>query len=188
MTDSKPRYIGVVNVAKLVKGSLKKTFPGVTFSVRSNRYAGGASVHVTWKDGPQESEVNAVVSQYEGSRIDGDYSPRPVTHYLRPDGQAMVAYNPASYAVGTLTDNLIQREEDAHFNAQLWMAPCISLNLETLQAIGAGEVIEALILEIDDYQGPTALLRDTAAWLAGRREWRKAFRPVLDAAGYAPFM
>ena len=100
MTDSKPRYIGVVNVAKLVKGSLKKTFPGVTFSVRSNRYAGGASVHVTWKDGPQESEVNAVVSQYEGSRIDGDYSPRPVTHYLRPDGQAMVAYNPASYAVG----------------------------------------------------------------------------------------
>ena len=97
-----------------------------------------------------------------------------------------MAYNPASYAVGTLTDNLIQREEDAHFNAQLWMAPCISLNLETLQAIGAGEVIEALILEIDDYQGPTALLRDTAAWLAGRREWRKAFRPVLDAAGYAP--
>ena len=88
----------------------------------------------------------------------------------------------------SLTDNLIQREEDAHFNAQLWMAPCISLNLETLQAIGAGEVIEALILEIDDYQGPTALLRDTAAWLAGRREWRKAFRPVLDAAGYAPFM
>ena len=88
----------------------------------------------------------------------------------------------------SLTDNLIQREEDAHFNAQLWMASCISLNLETLQAIGAGEVIEALILEIDDYQGPTALLRDTAAWLAGRREWRKAFRPVLDAAGYAPFM
>ena len=37
----------------------------------------------------------------------------------------------------SLTDNLIQREEDAHFNAQLWMAPCISLNLETLQAIGA---------------------------------------------------
>ena len=27
MTDSKPRYIGVVDVAKLVKGSLKKPFP-----------------------------------------------------------------------------------------------------------------------------------------------------------------
>ena len=83
----------------------------------------------------------------------------------------------------SLTDNLIQREEDAHFNAQLWMAPCVSLNLETLQAIGAGQNIEALILEIGDYQGPAALLRDTAAWLAGRREWRKSFVPVLDAAG-----
>ena len=84
----------------------------------------------------------------------------------------------------SLTDNLIQREEDAHFNAQLWMAPCVSLNLETLQAIGAGQNIEALILEIGDYQGPAALLRDTADWLAGRREWRKSFVPVLDAAGW----
>ena len=84
----------------------------------------------------------------------------------------------------TLRDNLIKREEDAYFNAQLWMTPCHGLNLETLQAIGAGGDIEALIMEVGDYQGPAALLRDTADWLAGRREWRKAFRPVLDAAGW----
>ena len=84
----------------------------------------------------------------------------------------------------SLKDNLIQREEDAYFNAQLWMTPCLSLSLETLYAIGKGEVIEALIQEIGDYEGPAALLRDTADWLAGRGEWRKAFRPVLDAAGW----
>ena len=84
----------------------------------------------------------------------------------------------------TLRDNLIKREEDAYFNAQLWMTPCHGLNLETLQAIGAGGDIEALIMEIEDYQGPTALLRDTADWLAGHREWRKAFRSVLIAAGW----
>ena len=84
----------------------------------------------------------------------------------------------------TLKENLIKREEDAYFNAQLWMTLCLGLNLETLQAIGAGGDIEALIQEIGDYQGPAALLRDTADWLAGRREWHKAFRPVLDAAGY----
>ena len=84
----------------------------------------------------------------------------------------------------TLKENLIKREEDAYFNAQLWMTLCLSLSLETLQAIGAGGDIESLIQEIGDYQGPAALLRDTAAWLTGRREWRKAFRPVLDAAGY----
>ena len=84
----------------------------------------------------------------------------------------------------TLKDNLIQREEDAYFNSQLWMTPCHGLSLETLQAIGADGDIEALIMEIEDYQGPAALLRDTADWLAGHREWRKAFRPVLDAAGW----
>ena len=84
----------------------------------------------------------------------------------------------------TLTDNLIIREDHAHHNAQLWVTNCFGLNLETLQAIGEGGDVESLILEIGDYQGPAALLRDTADYLAGRREWRKAFRPVLDAAGY----
>ena len=84
----------------------------------------------------------------------------------------------------TLKDNLIQREDHAFFNAQLWMTPCHGLNLETLQAIADGENIPALIEEIGDYEGPTALLRDAAEYLVGRREWRKAFKPVLDAAGW----
>lgn len=84
----------------------------------------------------------------------------------------------------SLIENLWQREEDAYFNSQLWMATCHGLSLETLQAIAGGEGIEALIAEVGDYQGPTALLRDAAGWLVGRKEWRKAFRPVLDAAGW----
>ena len=100
MTDTRPRYIDVVEVARLVRCSLKKNFPDVKFSVRSNRYAGGASIHVTWKAGPKQSDVQSVVSQYGGARTDGDYSPRSVYHYLRPDGKAIVAYNPASSAVG----------------------------------------------------------------------------------------
>ena len=100
MTDRRPRYIDVVDVAKLVRQSLKEAFPDVRFSVRSSRYAGGASILVTWKAGPQQSDVHSVVRQYDGSRTDGDYSPRSVHHYLRPDGKAMVAYNPASSAMG----------------------------------------------------------------------------------------
>ena len=85
----------------------------------------------------------------------------------------------------SLIENLWQREEDAQFNSALWMANCHGLSMETLQAIAAGEDIEALIQEVGDYQGPTALLVDAANWLAepDKREWRKAFRPVLDAAG-----
>ena len=83
----------------------------------------------------------------------------------------------------SLRDNLILREDHAYFNSQLWLTLCLGLNLETLHAIADGGDIEALIQEIGDYQGPAALLRDTADWLAGRKEWRKAFGPVLDAAG-----
>ena len=84
----------------------------------------------------------------------------------------------------TLKENLIKREEDAYFNSQLWMTNCRGLSIETLQGIAEGGDIPALIAEIGDYKGPTALLRDVAGWLVGRNEWRKAFRPVLDTAGW----
>ena len=32
--------------------------------------------------------------------MDGDYSRRPVYHYLRPDGEAMETYNSVTFAVG----------------------------------------------------------------------------------------
>ena len=84
----------------------------------------------------------------------------------------------------SLIENLWQREEDALFNSQTWMANCHGLSLETLNGIAEGENVEALMEEVGDYEGPTALLRDAAGWLAGQRKWRKAFRPVLDAAGW----
>ena len=84
----------------------------------------------------------------------------------------------------TLKANLILREEHAYFNAQLWMTPCHGLSIETLQGIAEGGNIPALIQEVGDYEGPTALLRDAAGYLVGRREWRKAFMPVLTAAGW----
>ena len=127
MTNISPRYIDVVEVARLVRQALKREFPGVPFSVRSSRYAGGASVHVQWKEGPQADDVKAVVSEYEGARLDGDYSPRSVYHYLRPDGRAMVAYNPASNAIGAfdpegednraLAQVMPSRFEVVHFGA-----------------------------------------------------------------------
>ena len=87
----------------------------------------------------------------------------------------------------SLIENLWQREEYALFNSQLWMANCHGLSLETLQAIAEGENVEALIEEVGDYEGPAALLRDAADWSVGRKEWRKAFRPVLDAAGWREY-
>ena len=84
----------------------------------------------------------------------------------------------------SLIENLWQREQDALFNAGLWMKSCHGLSLETLYGIAAGGNIKALIEEVGNYRGPRALLVDSANFLVGRMEFRPAFRPVLEAAGW----
>ena len=87
----------------------------------------------------------------------------------------------------SLTDNLVQREEFAAFNAAMWVSACVGLNVEILYGIAKASTtveVTALVAEIGDYRGPAALLRDTADWIAGRRDWRPAFRVVLDVAGW----
>ena len=130
------RYIDVVEVAKMVRSRLKREFPGVKFGVRSSRYAGGASIRVTWEQGPSEKAVDRVASEYEGSCLDGDYSPRPVYHYLFPDGHAEIAYISPSGAIGaSIPEGVDNREiqatlpsgtECVHFGADFvhcWREP-----------------------------------------------------------------
>ena len=86
----------------------------------------------------------------------------------------------------SLKENLWQREEYAHYNSQLWMANCHGLGLETLKALMTtpAKDLPAVFEEIGDYLGPRALLIDAALFLCGLKAWRKAFKPVLDAAGW----
>ena len=97
MTTTETRYVSCADTAKLVRKALKRDFPGVTFSVRSSTYAGGASIDVRWTDGPRAKEVDPTLKQYEGGRFDGmidmAYS---VSHYLRPDGQVLIARDPGT--------------------------------------------------------------------------------------------
>jgi hypothetical protein len=91
------RYISVTDTAKLVRQALSRNFPGTKFSVKSDSYSGGASIQVSWTDGPTANMVEFITSQYKGGRFDGSidmaYS---VTSYLLPDGSACVANNPGS--------------------------------------------------------------------------------------------
>lgn len=64
------KYLSCAETAKLVRATLKKQFPGVKFTVRSDTYAGGASIRVGWLDGPTEKDVKAQVGQYECSTFD----------------------------------------------------------------------------------------------------------------------
>jgi hypothetical protein len=67
----KSRYLSCAETAKLVRSALKAAFPGITFSVRSETYSMGASITVSWTDGPTERQVNDVTDRYRRSDFDG---------------------------------------------------------------------------------------------------------------------
>ena len=79
-------YISATDTAKLVRAALKENFPGTKFSVRTTKYAGGASLDVNWTGGPTTPKVDAVVKGFEGTEPDasGDFTD-PVIH--EKDGQ-----------------------------------------------------------------------------------------------------
>lgn len=65
------RRVDVTDVAKMIRPLLRKAFPGVKFSVRSDRYAGGASVDISWTDGPTSNSVDRLIKGFAGARFDG---------------------------------------------------------------------------------------------------------------------
>ena len=80
------QYFSCAETAKLVRAALKESFPGVKFSVRSSVYSGGASINVSYVDGPEYGQVKAVVGMFEGRYFDGmtDYKG---LNYSSIDGQ-----------------------------------------------------------------------------------------------------
>lgn len=95
------KYLSAADTAKLVRVALKRGFPGTRFSVRTNTYAGGASIDVDWVDGPAYKLVEGVARQFAGSRFDGMIDMKvTVQHWLLPDGTATVASNEGTEGAG----------------------------------------------------------------------------------------
>lgn len=70
--DCEPvEYISVTDTAKLIRAALKAAFPDTKFSVRSKSYSGGASIDISYTDGPPNFAVEDVVKRFEGASFDG---------------------------------------------------------------------------------------------------------------------
>lgn len=70
----------LVAAAKNLRTQLRKAFPGVKFSVTTDRFAGGDSLRVSWTDGPAVDRISVIASQYKAGTFDGmtdsyDYQP-----------------------------------------------------------------------------------------------------------------
>lgn len=62
---------GATLAAKNIRIELKKAFPGVKFSVKSEYYSGGNSVNVYWTDGPTTEQVEKITGKYQEGSFDG---------------------------------------------------------------------------------------------------------------------
>lgn len=72
MTSTIPRTSETcAQTAKRVRKALKERYPGVKFSVRSQTYAGGASIHARYVDGPGERDVWTFLQRFAGADFDG---------------------------------------------------------------------------------------------------------------------
>lgn len=50
----------------MIRKTLKTQFPGIKFTVRSDKFMGGAAIQIGWIDGPAAFEIDEIVSEYEG--------------------------------------------------------------------------------------------------------------------------
>ncbi|MDR6218215.1 LPD29 domain-containing protein [Deinococcus soli (ex Cha et al. 2016)] len=77
------RHLSLSESGATLRAALKEAFPGVRFSVRTRRYAGGASADVTWTDGPDLAAVQAITQRFERADFTPDGANSPRTHVLR---------------------------------------------------------------------------------------------------------
>lgn len=116
------KYLSAAETAKIIRGRLTAQFPGIKFYVRSETYSGGASIHITWIDGPSTKAVDRVVKPYEGANFDGMIDLKTyVTHWLMPDGTIAIKHAEGTQdARGYLPEIKNEKPEGAvevHFGA-----------------------------------------------------------------------
>lgn len=90
-----PRHIGMAETNRLIRKALKDNFPGVKFSVRGRKYAGGCSTDIRWTGGPAADEVEKVAGLFEGKSFDGRTDSTIYhRHWMKPDGS--IGYAPTA--------------------------------------------------------------------------------------------
>lgn len=92
--ESSSVWVSVVEVAKYVRSLLKQNFPGVKFSVTSDKYAGGSSIRVSFAapEGFDTKAVREAIEHLHGEGFDGMIDMRYYReHYLLPDGTIIYA-------------------------------------------------------------------------------------------------
>jgi hypothetical protein len=91
----RPEYLGVVETAKIIRKHLKARFPSVKASVRSDKYAGGASIRINVPASTSDADLEAMqkaVEAFNSRGFDGMIDLSFYKHsWLLSDGSAVPA-------------------------------------------------------------------------------------------------
>lgn len=120
------KYISVTDTAKMIRETLKLELPGVKFSVRSDKYSGGASVDVHWTDGPVQWEVEAIAKFYQGGDFDGMTDSMSYRSYTNEGGEEI--HYGADFVFCTRDYSRGFTDEVAGHVARFWSEPKPELN------------------------------------------------------------
>ena len=61
----------LVTAAKNIRTELKRAWPGLKFSVTSERFSMGDAIRINWTDGPTSKQVDAIANKYKAGSFDG---------------------------------------------------------------------------------------------------------------------
>jgi hypothetical protein len=77
----------LITACKNIRQELKIVFPGIKFSVRSERFSGGDSITISYNDGALTKEVESITDKYQEGNFDSmediyNYSNNPFNDFF----------------------------------------------------------------------------------------------------------
>jgi hypothetical protein len=179
--------VSVTDTAKLVRYWLAREFPGVKFSVRSSRYAGGAALHVEWTDGPLVQQVDTVIRPFTGEGFDGmtDSTTRNEAWFYPATGKAFRFASGIGHSAGTVVRNAAGTKlpPEQHHD---YMAGVMTVIQGTTTRRGYDPDSDAFRMGQADARSLTAdgarLVSFRADHIQTRRDFSGAYRAELERA------
>ncbi len=157
------KYFTCAETAKLIRKALREAFPGAKFSVKSHTYSGGASINVSWTDGPNSDQVEAVAGHFKAAYFDSSIDYQGSIYHMM-DGQTVHFGADFVFCERHYTDAAVAKAIDAvyrrfegnfkrdgiakptlsdYYSGALWNAQLSGLHVYGNQCI-AGEINAAL--------------------------------------------
>lgn len=109
------KYLTCAETAKLVRVALKEAFPDVKFGVRAKTYSGGASMTITWTDGPNNAQVEAIAKRFKGAYFDGSIDYKGSVYHM-VNGEQVSFGADFIHCTRSYTDAMVQRAIDRVFS------------------------------------------------------------------------